>query len=232
MSTADTRRRVTVALFAVGSAGVIIFALGWTGVFSAWTRAHPFGMGFAKFFLLGTFGEVLKRRLTLGSWALDRPLPRAVVWGVFGMWFALAFPAFEAVVEGLVARGLWPARVPWLAESVWTAFSKSVWLNALGMYGWGMMVTHNYCDFVIHNGGRKWSLRAYADQADARFLLAFIPKTLLFWIAAQTFNYLLPAEWRVFVAALLAIVLGFLLGVGRRARTVAVTAVCVGAGDQ
>ncbi len=208
--------RLTVAFYTVGSAAIVVFALGWPGVFTATTTAHPFAAGFVKFFFLGTFGEILKRRLRTGTWKLDRAPARAVVWGLFGMWFALAFPAFAAVVQALVAQGLWPASVPVLGGALWLAFSKSFWLNGLGMYGWGMMVTHNYCDFVIANGGRHWSLRAYAAQADPQFLLCFIPKTLLFWIAAQTFNYSMPPAWRVFIAALLAIVLGFLLGVARK----------------
>lgn len=210
-------RHLTVAVYTLGSTAIIVFALGWPAAFAGLSKAHPFAAGFVKLFFLGTFGELLKRRLKTGAWALDRPLERAAVWGLFGMWFAVAFPAFSAAVEGLVGASLWPGRVPGVPESLWLAFSKSFWLNGLGMYGWGMMVTHTYLDFLIQGRWRTWSLRAYAAQADAQFLLAFIPKTLLFWIAAQTFNYSMPAEWRVFIAALLAIVLGFLLGVSRRA---------------
>lgn len=208
--------RFTPVLFAFGSLAIILFALSRPAMFAGLTRAHPFPAGFIKLFLLGTFGELLKSRLKTGAWQLDHPLERATIWGIFGMWFALAFPAFSAAVEGLVAAGLWPARIVAIPEFLWMAFSKSFWLNGLGMYGWGMMVTHNYLDFLVHNRWRTWSLRRYAAQADAQFLLAFIPQTLLFWIAAQTFNYSLPAEWRVFVAALLAIVLGFLLGAARQ----------------
>lgn len=207
---------LTVAMFTLGSAGIVVFALGWPSLFATTTSAHPFLAGFIKLFFLGTFGELLKRRLRTGSWHLDRAPARAVVWGLFGMWFAVAFPAFSAAVEGLVAADLWPVALPFVPPSLWLAFSKSFWLNGLGMYGWGMMVTHNYCDFVIGRNGRVWNLKAYAAQADTQFLLAFIPKTLLFWIAAQTFNYSMPPEWRVFIAALLAIVLGFLLGVARK----------------
>lgn len=217
-SAAGRRPGLPLAIFALGSAALIGFALARPGQFASLTAAHPFAAGFIKLFFLGTFGEMLKRRLTTGTWYLDRVPARAVVWGLFGWWFTLAFPAFSIIVEGLTAQGLWPAAVPLLPEWLWQAFSKSFWLNGLGMFGWGMMVTHNYCDFVIANGGRRWSLHSYAAQADTQFLLAFIPKTLLFWIAAQTFNYSMPPEWRVFIAALLAIVLGFLLGVSRGAK--------------
>lgn len=204
------------AFFTLGSAALLTFALARPHDFEGLVRQHPFPAGFLKFFLLGAFGELLKRRLTSGRWRLEYVWERALVWGVFGLWFVMVFPAFSLVVEGLVRQGLWPARVPGVSENLWLAFSKSFWLNGLGMYGWGMMVTHNYFDFVILRRWRTWSLRAYAAHADPQFLLSFIPKTLLFWIAAQTFNFSRPPEWRVLIAAVLAIVLGFLLGVGRK----------------
>jgi hypothetical protein len=210
------RQQLPVWVFTVGSAAIIAFAVAAPGRFGAIARAHPFAAGFVKLFFLGTFGELLKQRVRGGGWRLRHAPERAVIWGLFGVWFAVAFPAFSRAVEGLVAANLWPAGVPLVPAALWLAFSKSFWLNGLGMYGWGMMVTHNYCDFLIRTRWRTWGLSAYAAQADARFLLAFLPKTLLFWIAAQTFNYSLPEEWRVFMAALLAIVLGFLLGVSGR----------------
>jgi len=200
----------------LGSAALLGFALARPERFAELTRLHPFPAGFVKFFILGAFGELLKRRLTSGRWWLEHVWERAVVWGLFGMWFVMVFPAFSLAVEGLVRQGLWPARVPGVSENLWLAFSKSFWLNGLGMYGWGMMVTHNYFDFVIQRRWRTWGLRAYAAHADRQFLLSFIPKTLLFWIAAQTFNFSRPPEWRVLIAAVLAIVLGFMLGVGTR----------------
>jgi hypothetical protein len=37
-----------------------------------------------------------------------------------------------------------------------------------------------------------------------------------FWLPVHTINFMLPAEFRVIVAALLAIVLGLILGVAKR----------------
>lgn len=215
-SPAATRLSPWAFLFTLGSVGIILFAIIRPAEFGQVTAAHPFLAGFTKLFFLGTFGEYLKRRLRTGAWALDSPIPRAIVWGFFGVWFAVAFPAFSAAVIGLINADLWPASIPLIPDTLWLAFSKSFWLNGLGMYGFGMMVTHNYCDFVIANNFRAFSLRRYAAQADPQFILAFLPTTLLFWTAAQTFNYCLPPEWRVFAAALLAIVLGFLLSVARK----------------
>jgi hypothetical protein len=214
----EQRRRAQwpAAVFWAGGAAVVIYAACVPASFAALTKAYPFVMGFAKLFFLGTCGELLKYRLIKRSWALDHALERAAVWGLFGMWFTLAFRGFSLLVDGLVAVHLWPASIGVVPDIIWLAFSKSIWLNGLGMYGWGMMVTHEYCNHLIRTGWRSWSLAAFAEQADRHFLLAFIPKTMLFWIPAQVFTFAMPEEWRVFIAALLAIVLGFLLSVGRR----------------
>ncbi len=184
--------------------------------FGTAAKAHPFVMGFVKLCLLGTFGELLKYRLTRGGWGLDKVLQRACVWGLFGLWFTLAFPGFSALVDGLVAGGLWPARVPLLPGDLWMAFSKSLWINLLGMFAWGMMVSHEYFNYLIRSGWRTWSLVGFGRQVDPGFVLSFVPKTLLFWIPAHSFTFAMPPEWRVFIAAMLAVMLGFLLSVGGR----------------
>ncbi len=234
MNGSNKRSTYKAAIFALGAAGVVVYAissaLGAFGdegsgrlAFGAVTKAHPFLMGFLKLFFLGTLGELIKFRIAHGSFAVDKILQRATVWGVFGLWFALAFPAFAAAVEGLVAAGLWPGQIeasesdPITAfERLWLAFSMSLWINFLGMFAFGMCVTHEYLNHLIASGWRSWSLISFADNSQPRFVLSFLPKTLLFWIPAHTFTFAMPPEWRVFIAALLAVVLGFLLSVGRR----------------
>ncbi|MCP4592271.1 MAG: hypothetical protein GY842_16175 [bacterium] len=220
MSTPTAHRTNAQAGFiALGALAIIVYAVASPATFGTATKQHPFLMGFLKLFLLGTFGELLKFRLTQGTWGLDKVWQRAGVWGLFGLWFTLAFPGFSALVDALEGAGLWPATVVILPDSIWTAFSKSLWINLLGMFAWGMMVTHEYCNYLIRNAWRSWSLRGFAEQTDPGFVLSFIPKTLLFWIPAHTFTFAMPPEWRVFIAALLAVVLGFLLSAGRRPRT-------------
>jgi hypothetical protein len=209
-------------VFALGAAAVIVYALGFRDHFMQTTRDHPFAMGFIKLFCLGTFGELVKCRLAKGSWALDKAIERAVVWGVYGMWFALAFPGFSMLTEGLIRAGLWPGELAAEGEklsfgaNLWLAFSKSIWINVLGMYACGMMVSHEFFNFLIAKRWRTWSLKAFADASQPRFVLAFVPKTLLFWIPAHTFTFAMPKEYQVFIAALLAIALGFMLSVGRK----------------
>ncbi len=234
MDEPNKRSATKAALFALGAGAMVVYAvasaLGAFGgeggerlAFGAVTKAHPFFMGFLKLFFLGTLGELLKFRIAHGSFGLDKILQRAAVWGVFGLWFALAFPAFAAAVEGLVSAGLWPGQVvategdPITAlERLWLAFSMSLWINFLGMYAFGMCVSHEYLNHLIASGWRSWGLTRFSESAQPRFILSFLPKTLLFWIPAHTFTFAMPAEWRVFIAALLAVVLGFFLSVGRR----------------
>lgn len=215
------RGRIQAVIFTAGSLAIIVYALGFPADFAATTTAHPFLAGFVKLLCLGTFGELLKYRLTRSSWALDHIIERAIVWGVYGLWFTLAFPGFAALVEGLVAQGLWPAPdafLPRPLQGLWMPLSKSLWINFLGMYAWGMMVGHEYCNHLIRTRWRSWSLRAFADATDRGFVLGFLPATLLFWIPAHTFTFAMPPAWFVFIAAILAVVLGFLLSVGRKAK--------------
>jgi hypothetical protein len=216
---ASMRGRIQCAIFSLGSLAIIVFALGWPDRFAAVTGAHPFLAGFAKLLCLGTLGELLKYRIARGSWALDHIIERALVWGVYGLWFTLAFPGFAALAEGLVAQGLWPEAKTFLPapiQGLWMPLSKSLWINFLGMYAWGMMVGHEYCNHLIRSRWRSWSLRAFAEATDKRFVLSFLPATLLFWIPAHTFTFAMPGEWYVLIAAVLAVVLGFLLSVGRK----------------
>ena len=203
-------------VISLGAVAIVAYALSLPAHFAETTHRWPFPMGFAKLFFLGTFGELIKFRFAKGNWRLDRLLHRAAVWGVFGLWFTLAFAGFSALVDGVVRAGLWPADVAVVPAGLWLAFSKSLWINLLGMFGWGMMVVHEYCNHLIRTNWRGWSLAGFATNADTHFLLAYLPKTLLFWIPAHTFTFAMPADWRVFIAAMLAVVLGFLLSVGRR----------------
>ncbi|MDD5342508.1 MAG: hypothetical protein PHH01_00780 [Patescibacteria group bacterium] len=190
-----------------------LFVVGWAAFsplsFSSATKASPFGMGFMKFFILGTIGEIIKCGIARKRWAVDWPVGRAIVWGGFGIWITLAFPLFSAGVDFLIKQGLWWSWFP--------ALSKSLWINLLGGYAWSMMMTHEYFNFLIKERLNAFGLCWFADQMDRRFAFRFVPKTMLFfWVPAHTATFSLPPEWRVFAAALLAIALGFFLSVGKR----------------
>ena len=203
--------------FILGSIALIVFAVVATEDFESATKSYPFFMGFIKFFLLGTLGELLKHRLSHSDWKLDFIVERSLVWGVFGIWFTLIFAGFSILVDGLIEINLWPSGIAIVPDFLWVAFSKGLWLNVLGMYGWGMMVSHEYFNFVIKRRWKVFALNKFAEHVDTKFILSFIPKTLVFfWIPANSFTFVLPYEWRVFAAALLAVALGFFLSVGKK----------------
>jgi len=132
------------------------------------------------------------------------------------MWFVIAFPLFSAGVENLIAQNYWPA-----GSKLFVAFSKSLFICILGGYAWFMMVLHEYANYLIKSNWRKWSLKGFAASVDPQFIINFLWKSFAFWVTAHTFTYLLSGEWRVFMAAILSVVLGFFLSVAKRQKMTA-----------
>jgi hypothetical protein len=184
-------------------------------VFIATTRAHPYLMGMAKFALLGTMGELLSWKVVSGKWRLAgvRLWQRAQVWAVIGVMLTIAFPLFSAGVEGLLAQGYLPGRgITWLA-----AFWKSFFLQA--MFAFPFMTFHRITDTLIERGKlfSKWPLIEVYKGIDWDNMFMIVGWSIIwFWLPVHTVNFMLPAEFRVIVAALLAIVLGLILGFAKR----------------
>ncbi len=192
-----------------GSIALLVFAAVDTDGFVQLTKQKPYIMGFVKLFFLGTLGEILKSAFRRRTLKLDKLFARACVWGLFGLWFTPTFPLFAAGTAAIISSGLWFTGAQ--------AFSMSLWINILGGYAMFMMVTHEYANYVIDQNGRKWNLTDWSRTIDRKFVFSFLPKTLVFWVPAHTITFMLPPEWRVLSAALLAIVLGVILGVTRNA---------------
>jgi hypothetical protein len=177
--------------------------------FETLVNTHPYFMGFIKVSFLATFGEYLKLRISSGRWVFDsfrEFILRFIVWGLFGVWFTIIFPLFSFATESLISAGYWPGGSP-----LWVAFSKSLFLNVIGCYGWPMMVLHEYFNLCIERMKfvPGWE---FGKHLDPKVWYDFIPKTILFfWVPAQTFTYSLPPQFRVLSAAALAVILGFLL---------------------
>jgi hypothetical protein len=209
-------RLISVVWLAVLIAVILIVALPETrAAFEAATRAHPYGMGVLKIGLLGTMGELLGKRLALGSWRLRgvRLWQRALVWGFLGLVFAVVFPLFSFGVDGLLAQGLLPGAGHRLAAAFW----KSLMMNTI--FAFPMMVFHRVTDTLIDDGRlfSRWPLVAVVRGLDWETLLRVVASSCLwFWVPAHTLTFVLPSEYRVLSAALLAIALGAILGVARR----------------
>jgi hypothetical protein len=98
------------------------------------------------------------------------------------------------------------------------AFAISTFLNIF--YAPVLMVTHRVSDLHIASAGGDW--RKLLKVPDVSSLLSSIDwnsmwgivlkmSIPLFWIPAQTVNFLLPEEFRILVAALYSTVLGVIL---------------------
>lgn len=191
-------RKSTLGFFIVMSIAWLLWPLFDNASFGAamyhswWGR---YAMGFGKFFALGMFGEMYKKK-----WKVDRIWTRAFVWGLFGVWITAAILGFGVLVNAMIAKHLWFSFFP--------ALSKSLWINIIGGYAWTMMLAHDYVNFVIGSGGRVWSGKVWAAQADKHFLLYFIPCTFIFWVVAHTGTFSLPDQYQPLAAAVLAIALG------------------------
>ena len=193
-----------------------------------------FTASFIKFAILATMGEMLGSRIRSGIYlpAGFALVYRAVVWGFLGMTVKAAFMIFGGGVP-LIASHIGmenPSAVmagPLTGARVLLAFAISTFLNLF--YAPVLMVTHRVSD--LHIAAAGGDRRKLLTVPDVTRLLASIDwnsmwgivlkKSIpLFWIPAQTINFLLPEEFRMLVAALYSTVLGVILalagGAGRR----------------
>lgn len=219
-------------------AGIFLPFMIWPSIFE-WYRSvnheFPYVMSFAKFFILATLGEIIGLRIRKGGYPLKGfgILPRAIVWGVLGISIKMAFAIFaEGAPSMLASMGVqYPMDHPADILNV-NFFSQFSWLQLLTAFTVGTMLNlffapvfmtvHKITDtHIVNTGG---TLRGFFSPINIREIMAGInwrvqwdfvfKKTIpLFWIPAQTLNFLLPAEFRVLIAALYSIILGIILAI-------------------
>lgn len=201
----------------IGLGAVLFLMLSpWTagGVDRA-TADHPYLMGFAKFFILATMGELLAIRLSRGDYA--KPpylLARAIIWGVVGLMVVYCFGLFSGGVRALIDDGLLPA-----GGRLWQAFLTSASMNLT--FGPAFMAAHRISDKLLDRraNGETGFKPAVAEIDWTQFYTFVLAKTIpLFWIPAHTITFLLPPVYRVLVAALLSIALGLILSLAKRTK--------------
>ena len=190
--------------------------------------AHPFIMAFIKFALLATFGEMLGLRIKTGKY--NAPgfglLPRAVVWGLFGMWIVLAmgvfksgipaflnqYPMFEGIKEAMYSD--------FSCLKLCGAFLISVMMNT--SFAPVFMTLHKITDtHILQNGGKLSALvksiqvEKIISELNWKVQWGFVfKKTIpLFWIPAHTLTFILPGDFQVLFAAFCSIILGLILSI-------------------
>ena len=74
-------------------------------VFIQLTDNHPYLMGFAKFAILATMGELLVLRLSNKVWKLPNGIIfKIIIWGFIGMLITFMFPFYSAGVSTMMEQ--------------------------------------------------------------------------------------------------------------------------------
>lgn len=210
---------ILVLLLFVGSESV-------SGGYKSFTAAHPLFAGFCKFAVLATFGECLAARLHTGQYCSPSfgLIPKALVWGILGVFITLAFSVFSRGVPSAMAtlfgnEAYASALTGGISlNKMLVALAISVSLNLV--FAPVMMLAHKLSDLHIAScGGRLRSLVTKPDipallrSTNWDILWSFVlAKTIpYFWIPAHTVTFMLPEAFRVLFAALLGAALGVFL---------------------
>lgn len=195
---------------------------------------YPLLASFIKFAILATYGEVLGLRIVTGHYPLATfgILPKAVVWGVFGICIKLCFVIYvSGVPVALALLGMEHAadalNGPLSLDRFLVAFAISVAMNLT--FGVWLMTFHKITDLHIqsHQGRLRCLIQPLyfgkiLSEINWQQLWSFVlKKTIpLFWIPCHTLTFMLPGEYQVLFAAMLGVVLGLILAFGSRKPTV------------
>ncbi|MCQ2265052.1 MAG: hypothetical protein MJZ46_03295 [Bacteroidales bacterium] len=196
--------------------------------FCSLTANYPLWMAFVKFGILATFGEMLGCRVKTGAYYHKGfgLFPKFVVWGLLGMWIALAMSVFKVGIPAFMERvscfnGVGEAMkgdFSWL--KLVGAFFVSVMMNT--SFAPVFMTFHKLCDMHIaaYDGKaicllKPMPIGRYIQDVNWKVQWGFVfKKTIpLFWIPAHTLTFCLPGEFQVLFAAFCSIILGLFLSI-------------------
>ncbi len=185
------------------------------------TNAAPYLMGFVKFAILATMGEILALRITQKRWMLPQGLfAKAFVWGVVGMLVVLMFQLYAGGVQAAVDNGYL-----WVGEGRLTGLLSAFLASAIMNLTFApvFMAAHRLTDMLIEArcAGRKTKLGALVDAVPwPDFIRFIVGKTIpFFWIPMHTIAFLLPGVYRVLFAAFLSVALGAILAYAKNRKS-------------
>ncbi|MCA0386015.1 MAG: hypothetical protein LCH34_10495 [Firmicutes bacterium] len=186
-------------------------------IFESMTMNHPYMMGFIKFGILATMGELMAIRINAGYYKKPVGLVwKSLIWGFIGMLITLMFTIFSGGVLAAQAKGI----LPFEGNTFAFAFFTSAIMN--GVFAPTFMAFHRYTDTYIELNamGKSASITDITKEIDWNNFVNFVVlKTIpFFWIPAHTATFMLPAEYRILVAAFLSIALGAILAFAKRSK--------------
>lgn len=184
-------------------------------VFKGLSAGHPYIMGFVKFGLLATAGEVFAMMIRRKGWASPYYIGwRMLIWGLIGIAITFMMKTYYLGVAGLMDAGLLPGK----GEGFWSKLLRAFYTAAVMNLTFGptFMATHKCTDKYLelrHGGVKKPGLKGVVNGVDWHGFVSFtLFKTIpLFWIPAHTLTFMLPEEYQVAMAAALSIALGIIL---------------------
>jgi len=195
-------------------------------------QQFPLILAFFKFAILATFGEMLGLRIRTGKYNMPHfgILTRAVIWGIFGIWIAIAMGVFRNGVPAFLDRfqllsGINAAMMNGFSMlKLLGAFCISLMMNTT--FAPVFMTLHKITDtHIAQTGGtlagffgNKIHVTQLISSINWEIQWGFvIKKTIpLFWIPAHTLTFILPQNFQVLVAAFLGVCLGVILSVAAR----------------
>ena len=195
-------------------------------VFENLSNGHPYLMGFIKFALLATAGELIAVKMSSGKW--QKPpylIARIVIWGLIGVWITYMMKMFFYGSGALIGAGLIPGK-SLAADGIWyklvRAFATSATMNLT--FGPTFMAVHKCSDTYLAlraAEGKKVTLTKVINTVDwDRFVSFTLFKTVpIFWIPAHTLTFMLPPQYQVLLAALLSVALGIILNLKKAPKT-------------
>lgn len=210
MAAAKKDGNITAAFFCaavLAAAAAALSAPPAKAAFLAATASAPLAMGFVKFALLATSGEIIAWRIVSGRWSFpDNFIAKAAIWGLIGAALAFLMKVYAAGTSAACAGS-----GPFV-----TAFATSVIMNVT--FAPVMMGFHKMTDTWLALTPSRRSLAQAAAAVDWEGFISFtLLKTIpFFWIPAHTITFLLPDEYRTAMAALLSVALGVILSLKKR----------------
>jgi len=192
---------------------IVLFLLvpGTREIFKDLTASYPYLMGFIKFSILATMGELLSIRIVNKKWKRPTGLfYRVVIWGFLGVVIVLVFDLFNSGVAAAQSKNLLPGE----SSKFMLAFLTSALMNMI--FAPTMMAFHRISDTYIekmHKINRKINIEKVVSAINWGDFVSFvILKTIpFFWIPAHTIVFLLPDVYRIITAAFLSMALGAIL---------------------